>query len=164
MDRPLTKIPSFTINHLLLRPGVYLSRRDVLPKGDAISTFDIRLKTPNLEPGVEQGAIHTIEHLAATFLRNHPVWGARVVYFGPMGCLTGCYLLLEGDLTPMDVVPLLRETFAFVANFKGEVPGATARDCGNAALHNLPGAREEAARFLRDVLNDPKECQLVYPE
>ena len=158
----MNKIPSFTIDHSKLLRGVYVSRQDAVG-GEVVTTFDIRMKEPNREPALGQGAIHTIEHLAATFLRNHPVWADRVVYFGPMGCLTGCYLLLRGDLASADILPLLRETFRFIAEYEGEVPGAAARDCGNYLLHDLPMARWEAAKYLREVLEQATDAKLNYP-
>lgn len=158
----MNKIPSFTIDHNKLLRGVYVSRQDNVG-GEVVTTFDLRMKEPNREPALGQGAIHTIEHLAATFLRNHPVWADRVVYFGPMGCLTGCYLLLRGDLASADILPLLRETFRFIAEYEGEVPGAAARDCGNYLLHDLPMARWEAAKYLHEVLEQATEENLNYP-
>lgn len=158
----MNKIPSFTIDHNKLLRGVYVSRQDNVG-GEVVTTFDIRMKEPNREPALGQGAIHTIEHLAATFLRNHPVWADRVVYFGPMGCLTGCYLLLRGDLASADILPLLRETFRFIAEYEGEVPGAAARDCGNYLLHDLPMARWEAAKYLHEVLEQATDANLHYP-
>ena len=122
----MQKIPSFTIDHLRLLRGVYVSRKDHVG-GEVVTTFDIRMKLPNREPVLGQGAIHTIEHLAATYLRNHPVWKDRIVYWGPMGCLTGNYLLVRGDYTPADVLPLLKETLALVAGYEGGVPGTTPR-------------------------------------
>ena len=158
----MNKIPSFTIDHSKLLRGVYVSRQDTVG-GEVVTTFDLRMKEPNREPALGQGAIHTIEHLAATFLRNHPVWADRVVYFGPMGCLTGCYLLLRGDLASADILPLLQETFRFVAEYEGEVPGAAARDCGNYLLHDLPMARWEAAKYLHEVLEKATDANLNYP-
>ena len=158
----MEKIPSFTIDHLRLNRGVYVSRKDVVG-GEVVTTFDVRMKLPNREPVLGQGAIHTIEHLAATFLRNHPEWKDRIVYWGPMGCLTGNYLLVRGDFSSADVLPLLRETFAFVAGFAGEVPGTTPQDCGTYLLHDLPMARYEAAKYLHEVLDCATEENLVYP-
>ena len=126
----MKKIPSFTIDHIRLERGIYVSRQDNVG-GEVVTTFDVRMKEPNREPVLSPSAIHTIEHLAATFLRNHPVWADRIIYWGPMGCLTGNYLIVKGDLTSADILPLLKEAFAFVASYEGEVPGATARDCGN---------------------------------
>lgn len=159
----MKKIPSFTIDHTRLEPGIFLSRKDITPSGDVISTFDIRLTRPNREPAVDGAALHTIEHLAATFLRNHPQWADRVIYWGPMGCLTGSYLLLSGDLESADILPLMRETFEFIANFDGEIPGATPRDCGNYTYNNLEEARKVARRFLDDTLANPTHCNLNYP-
>lgn len=160
----MKKIASFTIDHTRLEPGIFLSRRDTTPSGDVISTFDIRLTRPNREAAVEGAALHTIEHLAATFLRNHPQWSERVIYWGPMGCLTGSYLLLSGEPAPEDILPLIRETFAFIADFEGDIPGATARDCGNWTYNNLPEARRVARRFLDETLAAPAFENLNYPD
>lgn len=141
-----------------------MSRVDTLPNGDVVTTFDIRMKQPNREPAVSQSALHTIEHLAATFLRNHPQWKERVIYWGPMGCCTGNYLLMSGRLTSRDILPLMQETFRFITDFEGQIPGATARDCGNYTLNNLPMAKWEARKFLIEVLEDIKEENLVYPQ
>ena len=147
----MKKIPSFTINHEVLKRGIYVSRKDHI--GDAtVTTFDIRMKEPNREPALHPGAIHTIEHLAATYLRNDPEWSSRIVYWGPMGCLTGNYLLLAGDYEAPDILGLMKRTFAFIADFEGEVPGAAPRDCGNWLLHDLPMARYEAKKYLTEVL------------
>ena len=150
----MKKIASFTINHLTILPGVYLSRKDTTPSGDVISTFDIRMTAPNRQPALSISALHAMEHLAATFLRNHPQWGDRIVYWGPMGCCTGNYLLLNGDYEASDIIPLLKETFRFIANFDGEVPGATPKDCGNYLLMNLPEAQMAARDYIK-VLEDP---------
>ncbi len=158
----MKKIPSFTIDHIRLERGIYVSRQDNV--GDeVVTTFDVRMKEPNREPVLSPSAIHTIEHLAATFLRNHPVWADRIIYWGPMGCLTGNYLIVKGDLTSAGILPLVKETFAFVAAYEGEVPGATARDCGNYLLMNLPEARWEARKYLREVLENITEKNLNYP-
>lgn len=159
----MEKIPSFTIDHLHLLRGIYVSRKDSVG-GDTVTTFDIRMKEPNREPALGQGAIHTIEHLAATFLRSHPQWGERIVYWGPMGCLTGNYLLMRGDLEPEDIVPLMRETFAFVAEYEGEIPGAAPQDCGNWLLHDLPMAKWESAKYLHEVLEQITPDNLHYPQ
>ena len=127
----MKKIASFTIDHTRLEPGIYVSRRDVTPSGDTVTTFDIRMTRPNRQEALTPQALHAMEHLAATFLRNHPEWADRIVYWGPMGCCTGNYLLLSGCYEPTDIVPLIRETMRFVAGFEGEIPGATPRDCGN---------------------------------
>lgn len=159
----MEKIASFTINHLTLKRGIFVSRKDRLPNGDIVTTFDIRMKEPNREPAAHQDALHTIEHLAATFLRNHPIWKNRVIYWGPMGCCTGNYLLLEGDLESKDIVELMKETFTFISEFECDIPGANAHDCGNYTLNNLPMARWEASRFLNEVLNCIGEENLNYP-
>lgn len=159
----MEKIPSFTIDHIRLNRGVYVSRQDVVG-GEVVTTFDVRMKEPNREPALSPSAIHTMEHLVATFLRNHPVWASRIIYWGPMGCLTGNYLIVKGDVPSRDVVPLLREAFAFVASYDGEVPGATARDCGNHLLMNLPEARWEANKYLSEVLEKITDENLNYPE
>ena len=159
----MKKIPSFTIDHILLKRGIYVSRQDVV--GDeTVTTFDVRMKEPNREPVLSPSVIHTIEHLAATFLRNHPVWADKIIYWGPMGCLTGNYLIVKGDITSAEILPLVKETFAFVASYDGEVPGATARDCGNYLLMNLPEARWEADKYLNEVLECATEENLVYPQ
>ena len=159
----MDKIASFTVNHLKLLPGVYVSRRDTA--GDArITTFDIRMTRPNHEPVMNTAEIHTIEHLGATFLRNHKVYKDRVLYFGPMGCRTGFYLLLAGDYESADIVPLLQEMFSYIRDFEGEIPGAAARDCGNYLDMNLPMARYLARKFCDEVLEDIQEDRLIYPE
>lgn len=159
----MKKIASFTVNHLDLLRGVYVSRRDVTPSGDMLTTFDVRMTEPNRQPALSPQALHAMEHLAATFLRNHKEWGERVVYWGPMGCCTGNYLILNGEYEPRDILPLLRETFGFIAGFEGEVPGATPRDCGNYSFMNLDEARTAARRYLDEVLAAPTEANLVYP-
>lgn len=159
----MKKIPSFTVNHLTLHRGVYVSRQDAVG-GEIVTTFDVRMKAPNREPALHVNAIHTMEHLAATFLRNHPTWAERVIYWGPMGCMTGNYLILRGDLTSEEVLPLLVETYEFIANFEGEVPGATPRDCGNYQLMDLNMARWEARKYLDEVLTKITPDRLVYPD
>lgn len=158
----MKKIPSFTIDHTRLNRGIYVSRKDFVAD-EVITTFDVRMKLPNREPALHQGAIHTIEHLAATFLRNHPVWKDRIVYWGPMGCLTGNYLIVKGDLTSRDILPLMQETFLFIANYEGEIPGATERDCGNYILQDLAMARYEAKKYLDETLNCATDNNLIYP-
>lgn len=159
----MQKIPSFTINHQKLLRGIYVSRKDQIEGGGIVTTFDIRMKEPNKEPAIGQAAIHTMEHLAATFLRNHPIWSKKIVYWGPMGCSTGNYLLIQGDLSPNDILPLMIETFEFISEFEGEIPGATARDCGNYMLNNLPMAKWEARKFLIEVLQNMSEKNMTYP-
>ena len=158
----MKKIPSFTINHEELLPGIYVSRKDSVGN-DTITTFDIRMKAPNREPALHPGALHTIEHLAATYLRNDEEWKDRIVYWGPMGCLTGNYLLVRGNFESKDIVELMKRTFQFVADFEGDIPGAAAKDCGNWLLHDLPMARWEAKRYLNTLCNI-KEENLVYPQ
>lgn len=158
----MDKIPSFTIDHNRLLRGVYVSRKDAVG-GETVTTFDIRMKEPNREPALGQGALHTIEHLAATYLRNDPEWKDRIVYWGPMGCLTGNYLLVRGDYESRDIVPVLVRTFRFIETFDGEVPGAAAKDCGNYLLHDLPMARYEAAKYLHEVLEKIAPENLAYP-
>lgn len=159
----MEKIASFTIDHLKLVPGVYVSRKDTLGK-EVITTFDLRMTSPNDEPVMNTAEVHTIEHLAATFLRNHPVYGDKTIYFGPMGCRTGFYLLLAGDLTSKEIVPLMIEMFEFIRDFKDEVPGASPKDCGNYLDMNLPMANYLAKRYLDNVLYNIDDSRLVYPE
>lgn len=158
----MEKIPSFTINHNALLRGIYVSRKDQVGS-ETITTFDIRMKEPNREPALHNGALHTIEHLAATYLRNDPEWKDKIVYWGPMGCLTGNYLLMRGDLESKDIVELMKSTFNFVADFEGEIPGAAPMDCGNWLLHDLPMAKFEARKYVDEVLNCIAEANLVYP-
>ena len=159
----MEKITSFTIDHIKLQPGVYVSRKD--PVGDqVITTFDIRMTSPNEEPVMNTAELHAMEHLAATFLRNHKEFGPKVIYWGPMGCRTGFYLLLVGDYESKDIVPLMKEMFAFIADFNGDVPGAAAKDCGNYLDMNLPMANYMAKRYLTEVLENITKKQLVYPE
>lgn len=159
----MEKIPSFTIDHNRLLRGIYVSRKDKVG-GDTVTTFDIRMKEPNREPALHPGALHTIEHLAATYLRNDSEWKDSIVYWGPMGCLTGNYLLMKGDLQPADIVELMKRTFAFVAAFEDDVPGAAPQDCGNWLLHDLPMARWEARKYLEEVLENISEENMSYPE
>ena len=159
----MEKIASFTIDHLKLVPGVYVSRKDTIGK-EVITTFDLRMPSPNDEPVMNTAEVHTIEHLAATFLRNHPVYGDKTIYFGPMGCRTGFYLLLAGDLTSKEIVPLMIEMFEFIRDFKDEVPGASPKDCGNYLDMNLPMANYLAKRYLDNVLYNIDDSRLVYPE
>lgn len=159
----MEKIASFTVNHLTLLPGVYVSRHDNFNGAD-ITTLDIRMTRPNFEPVMNTAEIHTIEHLGATFLRNHPEFGGKIVYFGPMGCRTGFYMLIAGKYTSAQIVPLVKDMFAFMADFKDDVPGACARDCGNFRDMNLPMANYLADKFLREVLSNIDDSRLVYPK
>lgn len=159
----MEKITSFTIDHLRLLPGVYVSRKD-RARDAVITTFDIRMTRPNFEPVINTAEIHTIEHLGATFLRNDPEFMDRVLYFGPMGCRTGFYLLLTGDFESRDIVPLITRMFEFIRDFEGDVPGAAARDCGNYLDMNLPMANYLAKKFYDEVLLHISEERLQYPE
>lgn len=158
----MEKITSFTIDHLRLIPGLYVSRVDQV-EGHPVTTFDIRITNPNEEPVMNTAEVHTIEHLAATFLRNHKTYADKTIYFGPMGCRTGFYLLLSGEYTSRDIVPLMTELFTFIADFDGDVPGACAKDCGNYLDMNLPMARYLARKYLKEVLTDISDEQLHYP-
>ena len=159
----MEKIASFTVDHIRLLPGIYVSRKDHADSA-VITTFDIRMTSPNDEPVMNTAEVHTIEHLGATFLRNHETFKDRVIYFGPMGCRTGFYLLLAGDHGSADIVPLMTEMFSFIASFEGEIPGASPKDCGNWLDMNLPMARYLAKKYLDEVLTDIQECRLTYPE
>lgn len=159
----MKKIASFTVDHIKLLPGLYVSRKDHVG-AEVITTFDIRMTKPNEEPVMNTAEVHTIEHLGATFLRNHPQYADQTIYFGPMGCRTGFYLLLAGDLASRDILPLIQEMFAFIRDFRGEVPGACAKDCGNYLDMNLPMANYLAEKYLREVLADISPEHLSYPE
>ena len=158
----MEKIASFTIDHLRLRPGLYVSRKDRIG-AETVTTFDLRITAPNIEPVMDTAEVHPMEHLGATYLRNDPVWKDRVVYFGPMGCRTGFYLLLSGDLASEDVLPLVADTFRFIRDFSGEIPGASAKDCGNYLDMNLPMAQFYARRYV-SVLETAAPETLRYPE
>ena len=156
-------IPSFQVDHNRIVPGIYESRLDTL--GDEFATtFDIRMKKPNAEPAIHPNAMHTIEHIVATFLRNDEEWKDRIIYWGPMGCLTGNYLIVSGDYGSSDILPLMVETFEFIAAFEGEIPGATARDCGNYTFNDLALAKVEARTFLENTLYKPEFENLNYPQ
>lgn len=158
----MEKITSFTIDHIKLQPGLYVSRKDRVGT-ETVTTFDLRLTKPNEEPVMNTAEVHTIEHLAATYLRNEPTWKEMVLYFGPMGCRTGFYLLLKGDLQSWDVLQLVRDCFCFIADFRGEVPGASAKDCGNFLDMNLPMANYWGKKYAA-LLENIGEDRLVYPE
>ncbi len=158
----MEKIASFTIDHIKLQPGVYVSRKDRIG-AETVTTFDLRVTSPNDEPVMNTAEIHAMEHLAATYLRNEEMWGNRVVYFGPMGCRTGFYLLVAGDLTSREILPLVRDCFRFMADFEGEIPGASPRDCGNYLDMNLGMAKYWAERYCKLLENMPAD-RLVYPE
>lgn len=159
----MEKISSFTVNHLTLLPGVYVSRKDHVGN-EVVTTFDIRMTRPNFEPVMNTAEMHAMEHLGATFLRNHAEYKEKCVYFGPMGCRTGFYLILAGDYESKDIVPLMKELFTFMAEYEGEIPGACARDCGNYLDLNLPMAKYLAKKYLEEVLNNISQERLVYPE
>lgn len=159
----MEKIASFTVDHIRLLPGLYVSRKDHVG-AEVLTTFDIRMTQPNQEPVMNTAEVHTIEHLGATFLRNHPVYKEKTVYFGPMGCRTGFYLVLAGDYCSEELVPLMKELFTFIRNFRGEVPGASPKDCGNYLDMNLPMANYLADRYLREVLGHITQERLNYPE
>lgn len=151
------------VDHLRLQRGVYVSRCDVTPGGDVLTTFDVRMTTPNREPALDPRVLHTIEHLAATYLRNDAEWADRIVYWGPMGCCTGNYLIVKGQVAPMDIVPVLTRMFEMIAGFTGDIPGATARDCGNYTFNDLDGARCAARRYVDEVLAVIDEAHTTYP-
>ena len=158
----MEKITSFTIDHIKLQPGVYVSRKDTMG-GLTVTTFDLRLTSPNEEPVMNTAEVHTIEHLAATYLRNDPLWKEQVLYFGPMGCRTGFYLLLFGNRTSEEILPLVKNCFRFIGEFTGEVPGASAKDCGNYLDMNLPMANYWGKRYAA-LLENITPDRLVYPE
>ena len=158
----MEKIASFTIDHTRLLPGIYVSRKDYVGS-EVLTTFDLRITRPNFEPVMNTAEVHTIEHLGATFLRNHPQYGSKIVYFGPMGCRTGFYLILAGDYTSADIVPLITETFEFIRDYQGAVPGACAKDCGNYLDMNLPMANYLGKKYL-EILYNITEEQLNYPQ
>ncbi len=159
----MEKVSSFLINHNILLRGIYVSRKDFVGN-ETITTFDIRMKEPNREPVMSTKAMHTIEHLGATFLRNHHSFAEKIIYFGPMGCRTGFYLILKGDLISEDILPIMREMFEFVSNFDEKIPGSKPQDCGNALDHDLSAANKEAKKFLQEILLKIKKENLTYPE
>lgn len=158
----MEKIASFTIDHTRLEPGIYVSRRDITPAGDTLTTFDIRMTRPNRQEALTPRALHAMEHLAATFLRNHPDWKDHIVYWGPMGCCTGNYLIVQGKRDSRELLPLIREAMQFVAGFEGDIPGATPRDCGNWSFMDLEGARKAADEYLAE-LDNATDANFTYP-
>ena len=156
------KIASFTVDHIKLLPGLYVSRKDKVG-AETVTTFDLRLTKPNEEPVLNTAEVHTIEHLGATYLRNEPTWKDKVLYFGPMGCRTGFYLLLAGDYSSRDVLPLVTECFRFIRNYRDAVPGASPKDCGNYLDMNLPMANYWGAKYV-GILENADETRLNYPE
>lgn len=159
----MEKIASFTVNHLDLLAGIYVSRKDRIGQ-ETVTTFDLRFTRPNLEPVMDTSGIHTIEHLGATFLRNHKTWGDKTVYFGPMGCRTGFYLILAGDLISEDIVGLINEMIDFIINFEGEIPGYSPRDCGNYLDNNLSMAQYYARKYKKEVLDVLDDNRMNYPQ
>ena len=159
----MERIASFQVDHVRLNRGLYVSRIDEI-NGNYLTSFDIRMKLPNREPVINIAELHTMEHLGATFLRNHPIWKEQIVYFGPMGCRTGFYLILKGKLESKDIVELMKELYKFIAEFKGDIPGATAIECGNYLDQNLPMANYEAKKYLEETLENLGEENLNYPE
>ena len=158
----MEKIASFTVDHIKLLPGLYVSRKDKVG-AETVTTFDLRLTKPNEEPVLNTAEVHTIEHLAATYLRNEPQWKTKVLYFGPMGCRTGFYLLLAGDYTSRDVLPLVLDCFRFIRDYRGEVPGASPKDCGNYLDMNLNMANFWGRRYAA-LLENITPDRLIYPE
>lgn len=159
----MEKIDSFKIDHLKLTKGLYVSRRDKTPSGDTLTTFDIRLTDPNKEDAVSAQALHSIEHLAATWLRNNSKWAERVIYWGPMGCCTGCYLILAGELYPSDIEELMKDMFLWIFNYEGTIPGATPKDCGNYLFNDLKEAKRIAKRYYNEVLLNLNDLNTKYP-
>ena len=159
----MEKIASFTIDHIKLQPGVYVSRKDRIG-AETVTTFDLRMTSPNEEPVMNTAEVHAIEHLAATYLRNDPEYADRIVYFGPMGCRTGFYLLVAGDYSSEKILPLVTRTYEFIRDYEGEIPGASPRDCGNYLDMNLPMAKYLAKKYLDEVLYHITADRLVYPE
>lgn len=163
MEDSMKKIPSFEVDHERLLRGIYVSRKDHIG-AETVTTFDVRLKRPNIDPVIKSNAMHTLEHLGATFLRNHPVYQDQLIYFGPMGCFTGVYVVLKGDLESSDVIPMMQDMFRFIAGYEGEIPGAGPKDCGNYKDHELAGAKAEAEKYFEEVLMQLKEENLRYPD
>lgn len=155
-------IPSFTVDHTKIVPGIYESRVDVLGE-ELATTFDVRMRYPNREPAIDPAAMHSIEHLVATFLRNHPDWKDELIYWGPMGCMTGCYIIVKGRPSPAEMYPILLDAFRYVRDYEGEVPGATPENCGNYMMHDLPMAKWEAARYVEYLENADKDVIFTYP-
>lgn len=157
----MEKIASFKVNHLILLPGLYVSRKDLV-SDSVVTTFDMRVTRPNLEPVMDTGSIHTFEHIGATFLRNDKEWKNRIIYFGPMGCRTGFYLIISGDLESKDVLDLVKKMVKYVIDFNGNIPGATPKDCGNYSDMNLSGAKSFAIKYYKEVLENVEESRLKY--
>ena len=158
----MNKIASFTVNHLDLLTGIYVSRKDYIGE-EVVTTFDLRFTRPNEEPPMDNPGIHSIEHLGATFLRNHPTWGEKTLYFGPMGCRTGFYVIFSGDLKSEDIVDLLKEMADYILAYEGEIPGYSPRDCGNYLDNNLNLAKIYIKKYKEEVLDNPTTERLNYP-
>lgn len=161
MDNQFKKIASFTVDHELLLPGLYVSRVDQVGQ-ETITTFDLRITRPNLEPVLSTGAIHALEHLGATYLRNHQDYQDQIIYFGPMGCRTGFYLIMAGTFSPSEIVPILKDTFEYISQFDGDIPGASPKECGNYRDMDLPEAKRFALKYLEEFLNKPQAKQMQY--
>ena len=159
----MERIPSFQVDHIKLNRGIYVSRLNKV-NGNYLTSFDIRMKLPNREPVINIAELHTMEHLGATFLRNHSIWKDEIIYFGPMGCRTGFYLILKGKLESRDIVDIIKETYKFMSEFEGDIPGATAIECGNYLDQNLPMAKYEAKKYLEETLNNLEKENLNYPK
>ena len=159
----MERIPSFQVDHIKLNRGIYVSRLDKV-NGNYLTSFDIRMKLPNREPVINIAELHTMEHLGATYLRNHSIWKDEIIYFGPMGCRTGFYLILKGKLESRDIVDIIKETYKFMSEFEGDIPGATAIECGNYLDQNLPMAKYEAKKYLEETLNNLEKENLNYPK
>ena len=155
-------IPSFSVDHTRIIPGIYESRVDTLG-GMTVTTFDVRLKTPNAEPAIAPAAMHTMEHVIATYLRNHPQWKEQLIYWGPMGCLTGFYIIVKGRPAAADMYPILLESFRYMSEYEGDVPGATPQNCGNYLMHDLPMAKWEAAKYVSYLVSADKDRIFEYP-
>ncbi len=159
----MKKIESFQVDHRNLNRGIYVSRKDDVGN-EVLTTFDIRMTLPNREPVMNTAEIHTLEHLGATFLRNHDLYDEKTVYFGPMGCRTGFYVIFKGDLTSHEVVDIIKEMFVFMMNYEGEIPGGDDYSCGNYLDLNLPMAKYWAKRFYEETLLQLTQTNLVYPK
>ena len=161
----MEKIESFKVDHELLKRGIYVSRKDYDNKTNEViaTTFDIRIKEPNREPVLNTAELHTIEHLGATFLRNHPIYKNETIYFGPMGCRTGFYVIFKGNLDSKDIIEIIKNMFIFIAEYEGDIPGADSKSCGNYLDQNLEMAKYEAKKFLNEILENIKEENLIYP-
>ena len=157
----MEKIASFKVNHLTLLPGLYVSRKDNV-NGSIVTTFDMRVTRPNEEIVMDTGSIHTFEHIGATYLRNDVYWKEKIIYFGPMGCRTGFYLIISGDLESEEIIELVKKMVDYIINFEGDIPGATPKDCGNYSDMNLPGAKLFATKYLNEVLTNVEKRRLKY--